>query len=144
MLSQTDYLKPNVAEVAAKLFDGEAIIMNLTTGMYFSADRVGAVVWELVEAGYCQEAIAGSLSSRYEVSAEQALEDVQNLVQQMLEEGLIIVAPEGVAAAPENGGTDRGAYEAPVLHKYDDMAELLALDPPMPGLGDWADPVDPG
>ncbi len=46
-----DMLKPNDTHVAAKVFDGEAIIMNLTTGMYFSADKVGASVWELIEKG---------------------------------------------------------------------------------------------
>ena len=32
----------NTEEVAAKVIDGEAIIINLTTGVYYSMDGVGA------------------------------------------------------------------------------------------------------
>jgi hypothetical protein len=142
VLTQSDVLRPNAADVAAKLFDGEAIIMNLKTGMYFSADRAGAAVWELVETGCSLEAIAASLAERYEVSAAQALDDVVRLSQQLLEEGLAIVSQEAGSAPAMSDAATRLSYDAPTLQKYDDMAELLALDPPMPGLGDWSDPVD--
>ena len=35
-----------------------------------------------------------------------------------------------------------GAYTPPVLEVYTDMSDLLALDPPMPGLADipWRGP----
>ena len=35
-------------------------------------------------------------------------------------------------------------YEAPTLNIYRDMGDLLALDPPMPGLADmaWKDPEE--
>ena len=35
-------------EVASELIDGEAIIIDLSTGMYFSLDRVGGRIWALL------------------------------------------------------------------------------------------------
>jgi hypothetical protein len=140
--SPNDVLRPKAADVAAKLFEGEAIIMNLKTGMYFSADRVGAAVWELVEAGCSLGSIATLLAERFEVSAAQAMEDLGRLSQQMLDEGLVVVSQEAAAAPPTSQERARLSYEPPTLQRYDDMAELLALDPPMPGLGDWNGPVD--
>ena len=45
-LSDTDtHLVPNVAEVAAKVMDGEAILINLANGMYYSMDGAGGFLW---------------------------------------------------------------------------------------------------
>ena len=37
---------------------------------------------------------------------------------------------------------EKAPYEIPKLNIYRDMGDLLALDPPVPGLGDtpWKDP----
>ena len=35
------YLKPNSDGVASKIVDGEAILINLSNGMYYSMDAVG-------------------------------------------------------------------------------------------------------
>ena len=38
-------LKPNEEEVAAKVLDGEAILINLSNGAYYSTDKRGAFIW---------------------------------------------------------------------------------------------------
>ena len=52
MLKLDDHLRPNGEEVAAKVMDGEAILINLSNGMYYSMDKVGGFIWELIEGGY--------------------------------------------------------------------------------------------
>ncbi len=46
MLTLNDRLRPREEEVASKVIDGEAIIINLANGVYYSMDKVGALVWE--------------------------------------------------------------------------------------------------
>ena len=142
MQKQQEILKVNDADVAAKVFDGEAIIMNLTTGMYFSADKVGAAVWELIETGTSLGAITEWLTKRYEVDADRARQDLERLTKQMLDEGLIVALEETGSTATHSEESTRLPYESPTLNRYDDMAELLALDPPMPGIGDWNRPAN--
>lgn len=144
MLAPSDRLVVNGNDVAADIIDGEAIIMNLATGMYYSMDRVGAVVWDWVGRGHTVSEIAAALSARYDVSAADAESDLAGLVGQLLEEGLVHIAP-----LDQNGTTPieaaNGApapYQRPELNRYGDMAELLALDPPMPtpALSPWTKP----
>ena len=139
MLSGESRVTPNVAEVAGKVIDGEAIIMNLANGLYYSMDHVGAVVWELVAQGYSLREMAKVLADRYDVDAERAAADVYCLVRELLDENLVVVAQadrDHAAVSPALG--EGGPYATPVLRKYTDMADLLALDPPMPNLRDSA------
>lgn len=137
MLAVDTRFRPNTAEVAAKVIDGEAIIMNLSNGLYFSLADSGAALWELLEYGYSLEEMAQVLSDRYGVDRPTALEDADRLVGELLEEGLVNVHEGGQreTEAPVSGEA-QSAYTAPVLNKYSDMADLLALDPPMPSLGE--------
>lgn len=130
------FLKPNTAEVAAKDVDGEAVLINLTNGMYYSMDLVGGFIWSLIEAGHGLAAIADAVAERYGIAGELARKDVDTLAQQLLDEKLALPS-EGAASdgpidiksapAPE-------AYATPELNKFDDMVDLFALDPPLPEL----------
>jgi hypothetical protein len=135
-ISAASRVTPNVAEVAAKVIDGEAIIMNLSTGLYYSMDNVGATIWELAARGYSVADVADVIVDRYSIDRQRAADDVQRLVGELLEEKLVTVAER----EPDTGAVLPAAatpliYEPPVLKKYADMADLLALDPPMPDLG---------
>ena len=52
MLNLHDCFRPREEEVASKVIDGEAIIINLANGVYYSMDKVGALVWDLLQTGY--------------------------------------------------------------------------------------------
>ena len=47
MLSPTHYISANEQQVAAKVMDGEAIIINLGTGIYYSLGTTGGFIWSL-------------------------------------------------------------------------------------------------
>jgi hypothetical protein len=49
MLTLHDHLRPHTEEVAAKGIDGEAILINLSNGIYYSLDNVGGLIWELID-----------------------------------------------------------------------------------------------
>jgi hypothetical protein len=139
-------LRANDAECAAKVLDGEAVIINLLNGTYYSLDKAGAVVWELAADGGTIAEIVGGLTARYEVDAPRARSDVERLVGELVTERLLVPrdGASGGATSTEssNGSAGRLPYDAPLLTTYRDMADLLALDPPMPRLEDivWEEP----
>ena len=135
MLSPSDVIQANEQQVAAKVMDGEAILINLTTGAYYSIPSTGGFVWSLIERGMSIDDIAGGVALHYAVPREQAAADVLQLANQLVDEGLAAVAPDGAvsAAVPQPDGSPL-AYEAPSIEKFTDMAEMFALDPPLPGL----------
>jgi len=124
-------------EVAAKVIDGEAILINLGSGLYYSMGKVGGRVWSLIEQSCSSASIAEVVASEFEVSAETAKADVGALAEQLLTEGLIDVGEPGArgpAVPTIVVGEGNASYEKPELRKFDDMAEMFALDPPLPGL----------
>jgi hypothetical protein len=134
--------QPNGADVAAKIIDGEAIILNIANGLYFSMGEVGALVWERIEAGCSSDDIRDAVVAHYDVDAARAGEDVAALLHTLLEAGLVLRTEAHGTPTTHSPTADRLPYVRPELHRYDDMVDLLALDPPMPGLGDtrWRDP----
>jgi hypothetical protein len=138
--------EPVAEEVAAKVIDGEAILINLATGVYYSMDKAGALIWEMIAEKHSLQQIVAALVGRYQVSTAQAEADLERLAGELLRENLIKVAENDAAStvASTPNGTEKTPYEAPVLNIYRDMGDLLALDPPTPGLDtfNWKDPDD--
>jgi len=146
MLTPQSCLRLNEQEVAAKVIDGEAIIINLANGIYYSMDKVGALIWEMLAGGHSLAEVTTAVLARYDVTREQTEADMQKLAAELMQENLLVVSQD--APAFLNGSTiespEKLPYEAPQLNIYRDMGELLALDPPAPGLQDiiWKEPDD--
>jgi coenzyme PQQ synthesis protein D (PqqD) len=147
MLNLHHCFGPREEEVASKVIDGEAIIINLANGVYYSMDKVGALVWDLLQGGHTLEEVISVVTNRYDVAREQAETNVRDLVQELVQENLVVSTENGTS--PAAGLTmeqqEKMSYEIPKLNIYRDMGDLLALDPPVPGLGDtpWKDPEEP-
>ncbi len=144
MLTLQSRLRPNEEEVAGKVMDGEAIIINLSNGIYYSMDKVGGLIWELIDGRYSLEEMVTALCARYDVSAEKAKSDVERLLGELVQENLVLVTEDGAARGDNQVQQSEQiqAYESPKLNIYRDMGDLLALDPPTPGLENtpWKDP----
>ena len=134
---------PNDAQVAGKVLDGEAIIINLSNGVYYSLAKVGGVIWEEIMRGASVEEIVSAITADYTVSPEQAWRDFEILAAELWREDLILAANQERAprATQAHLAAEKKNYEPPTLNIYRDMNDLLALDPPMPGLQDvpWKD-----
>jgi hypothetical protein len=140
--------RPSAPELAAEVIDDEAIIINLSTGIYYSTSKVGAVIWSGIGSGRSLEEIVEAVVARYDVPPDRARADVHQLVTKLIEENLVGAA-EGdppAGAPPEAPTAPKLPYEPPALHVYRDMGALLALDPPSPLLKDipWKAPTDQG
>jgi Coenzyme PQQ synthesis protein D (PqqD) len=137
-------LLPRTDRIAATVIDGETVIVNLSTGTYYSLTGAGSEAWTLLEQGHALSAVADMMAARFEVSAGQAAQDLERLVAELLEEELVSVAGTTAGVDPPilEGRGDRAAYETPRLEVYRDMEDILALDPPLPGLRDvpWQGP----
>lgn len=139
-------LRLNAEQVSAQILDGDAVMINLSNGFYYSMSNVGAFIWERMVGGYTLDAIVDSLTQRYDVSVERARADLEALVAQLLEENLVLPAnaePQlSETSSPVN--EPKLPYAPPMLDIYRDIGHLVALDPPMPGLKDlpWSEPAD--
>jgi hypothetical protein len=141
MLGLQDRLRRKDEEIVAKIMDGEAIIINLANGIYYSLDNAGGAIWEMIEDGRRLDEIAAAIATRYDVPAQRVQEDVLRLAAELLHEELVIVldhdeAPRNLGESTVSTLSHTSPYESPRLNAYRDMEDLLALDPPTPSLAD--------
>jgi Coenzyme PQQ synthesis protein D (PqqD) len=68
---------------------GDAVILNLRTGIYFGLNPVGARVWELLQQPRTVSEIRDLLLSEYEVDSERCEQDLYALVEELASRGLI-------------------------------------------------------
>jgi len=130
--SQEDRYRLNDPSVVSDIIDGEAIIMNMATGHYYSLVGSGANLWRLIVDGFTLAEIAHAMAGHYGIERLQAEADVRDLVARLLTEQLIVSTSAGPKHELIAMAVADGAYEPPVLDVYSDMTNLLALDPPMP------------
>jgi hypothetical protein len=132
MFDPNDCYEPCAERAAADVIDGEAIIINLETGVYYSMQGIGGRIWSMLTDRRPAGSMIDEIVLSYDVTVEQAANDLAVILQQLLGEGLIqpCSVPSNVAAV----ATPRQAYAQPRLEIYRDMQDLLALDPPAPGM----------
>jgi hypothetical protein len=100
-------------------------------------DKVGGLVWSMIVHGSSVEQVAEVVAARYGVPVPGAREDVRRLVRELLDENLIALSMGPPAVVPPAGAAAANSqpYETPTLTRFDDMADMFALDPALPELG---------
>ncbi len=79
------------SDVLFRQLHGEAVLLNIETGVYYGLDPVGARAWELiVEHGALQRVYAAMLDE-YDVEPPRLAEDLLQLAGQLREQGLVTV-----------------------------------------------------
>lgn len=119
------------ARIAHQTIDGEVIAIDFVNGFYFSMRGTAAEIWLLlVAATPLDEAIA-----RYQEDnpgpAATIDAEIRRFVSELVTANLI--APSETAPAPDDALQSALApcrpYSLPILEKFEDMAELILLDP---------------
>ena len=123
----------NTPTVTHETIDGEAVIINLDSGNYYSLVEVGSFVWDLVGKGASASEVQSLVLQAYQGDATDIDRGVQELLVQLQQENLIVPVDGAEALDPQllssNNSQEKPSFNPPLLHKYSDMQELLLLDP---------------
>lgn len=84
-----------VKEQASCDLEGEAVILNLKSGLYHGLNPVGKRVWELVQQPTKVDAIRDTLTVEYDVDAQTCTRDLLVVLEELLGAGLIEVRDGG-------------------------------------------------
>jgi hypothetical protein len=132
-MSNYNSFRINSPKVTHETIDGEVVIVNLDSGNYYSLNGVGAVVWRLIAEVGSLDKIVAVVADRYEGDRSEMETAVNRLIAELQTENLILLCDancESAATATQlEKSAEKNAFEAPVLHKYTDMQDLLLLDP---------------
>jgi hypothetical protein len=79
-----------VDDVVAREIGGETVLLNLSSGIYFGLNAVGARVWQLLQPnGASLASLCAAICDEYAVSLDEAAQDIQALAADLVEHGLI-------------------------------------------------------
>lgn len=79
-------------DVVCRDLEGEAVLLNLRTGVYFSLDPIGTRIWHLLEGRPRLREVLAALVTEYEVTDARGAADLVRLVAEMEKRGLVDVA----------------------------------------------------
>jgi hypothetical protein len=124
----------NSPQVINETIDGEAVIINLATGDYFSLGGAGADIWQEIERMASVDDVVQSLTLLYEGDPQTFEQAVSNLIEQLQQYGLIVPADgiETPDTTPRRAAADsasKARFQEPTLETYTDMQDLILLDP---------------
>ena len=75
--------------------DGEGVLLNLTSGLYFGLNEVGTRIWRLIEEDGEIQRIVTALAEEYDAPTDRLREDLISLILQLRDKGLVHVEPAG-------------------------------------------------
>lgn len=76
---------------------GDAVILNLHSGVYYGLNEVGAQVWELIKSPVRVAAICERLVADYDVERARCEQDLLAVLLEMQDAGLVEVRDDPVA-----------------------------------------------
>jgi hypothetical protein len=126
--------KVNSPSVVSEIIDGEAVIMNLKSGNYYSTEHVGSMLWGWIEQGRTYDQLLSLLNVSFATVPEDYAVSVDSFIAELIAQDLIregqtdrATSSSNEDAWPQANGTL--PFRAPTLNVYADMKDLLLLDP---------------
>ncbi|WP_066384673.1 MULTISPECIES: PqqD family peptide modification chaperone [unclassified Anabaena] len=83
-------------QVSSEL-EGEAVILDVKSGVYYGLNQVGASVWNMIQAPKSIKEIQAALLAEYEVEPEVCERDLMILLEDLAAKGLIKITNEASA-----------------------------------------------
>ena len=80
-------------DVVWRLVEGEVVLLNITTGQYYSLDEVGSRVWSLLPStGSSLEGLRDALLAEFDADPSDIDRDLQDLFGRLLAADLVVTA----------------------------------------------------
>jgi len=76
-------------DVLFQELQGEAVLLNLKTGVYLGLNQVGTRIWQLLQEDGALQRVMDVMLQEYDVAQEKLQMDLLNLVGQMEKQGLL-------------------------------------------------------
>lgn len=88
-MQSTPQRQINQKDVVATALDNEAIILNLRTKYYFTANETAWQIWQLIAQGKTESEIVEQLTEEFDVDPKHLSDDIEELLKRMTDEGLL-------------------------------------------------------
>ena len=84
-------------EIAARLLDGEMMIMSARDSTLFNLNELGTMIWQAADgATSLEEIVAKKICVEYEVEPDQALRDAEAFVWELAGHGIMLLSDQPI------------------------------------------------
>lgn len=121
--------------VVHDVFEGETVIINFETGRYYSLLGCAPFIWRLLQDSPTANEVTQSLVEHYGINEEQAVAGGKAFLDKITAEQLVLVKTvamsndSGSGVGNANGDIPAEEYVAPDIEVFNDLEELIQLDP---------------
>jgi hypothetical protein len=118
--------------VQSEVLDGEAVIVDFSTGRYHAAAGVAATVWEAMKQGQEINEIMIEVRSSYTGVPDDAESSVLAFIDSVVDAGLAKQVDTEVAptsSIQQQESTTPTPWIVPLLESHNDLADLMLIDP---------------
>ncbi|HEX9887724.1 MAG TPA: lasso peptide biosynthesis PqqD family chaperone [Longimicrobiales bacterium] len=81
-------------QVFAEL-DGQVVMMSVRNGAYYSLDHMGSRIWDRIEEPVSVSTLCGEIVQEYDVTPEEARDDIVTFLRGLEAEGLVRLTDAG-------------------------------------------------
>ena len=117
-----------IPQTACELFDGELVIAHYGSGLYYAVSESGALIWQGLRHGLADDEVRRWLGDHYTAQSGEIAAIVMAFIERMREEDLLIPVAD-VPPGPPLPQLTGASFETPHLERFDDLQELLLVDP---------------
>jgi len=122
--------KVDEPKVISETFENEIVAINFDSGSYYGMTKAAVDIWALLKQGASEEALLRHLAARYDAEPAVIAEAMHRFLMRLREQELIVEAEaENAPGGTEHVQNARRTWEPPELSVYEDMQDLLLLDP---------------
>src|SRR5262245_8147797 len=86
-------------EVLFQEVGGDSVLLDLKSECYFGLDETGTRIWRLIEANGDLQSVYSAMLDEYDVDPGRLERDIGDLIERLLEAGLVTVDAPGIPKA---------------------------------------------
>ncbi|WP_296744446.1 PqqD family protein [Mesorhizobium sp.] len=113
-------------DIVFESFDGEAVVLDLSSGRYFGFSDSGSKVWQALSLGVGAQTLIGLATGASTIGSA----ELDAFVAQLVELGLLTPSDQPAQQLPEGLPAALQATSEPLnVSIHDDLADLIIVDP---------------
>jgi hypothetical protein len=114
------------ARCAHETVDGETMVIDTTTGHLLLLGGIAVHLWEHLRQPTTRDHLVSMVAHRY---GEPAGAAAGQFVDALASDGLVVAADTAPDVDGPTGPEWPAQFEAPVLERFEDIADIMAMDP---------------
>ena len=130
---KSGHYKIDRSKILFEQFEDETVLINIETGFYYSLSNDGSEILRLIDEGCPADALPSVLFESKDKFASVSIQ-IWDFLASLADEGIIAPcsltpenSPKVLAEKPRYANPDQ--FKTPVLQRFDDVRELLLIDP---------------